>query len=68
MMSQNLLDHVVTRALYHFTDLIQYVSSILLIDIHYVSTIFYILSSNRFMQSTEICDVQRSFPCVNFVF
>ncbi len=43
-----------TRALYRFTDLIQYVSLILLIDIRYVSTIFYILSLNRSIQPTEI--------------
>ncbi len=58
---------VTTRALYRFTDLIQYVSSILLIDIQCVSMIFYILSSNRYIQPTEICDVERSFPCLNFV-
>ncbi len=51
-------------ALYRFTDPIRYVSSILLIDIRYVSTIFSILSSNSSIQPTEICDVERSFPWV----
>ncbi len=56
-----------SRALYRFTDPIRYVSSILLIDIRYVSTIFYILSLNSSIQPPEICDVEWSFPCVNFV-
>ncbi len=57
----------ITRALYRFTDPIRYVSSILLINIRYVSTVFSILSSNRSIQPTEIWDVEWSFPCVNFV-
>ncbi len=57
---------VTSRALYGFTDPKRYVSFILLIDIQYVSTIFSI-SSNRSIQPTEICDVERSFPCINFV-
>ncbi len=56
-----------TRALYRFTDPIRYVSSILSVNIQYVSMIFSILSSNRSIQTTEICDVEQSFPCVNFV-
>ncbi len=58
---------IIIRAVYHCTDPIWYVSSILLIDIRYISTIFSILSSNRSIQPTEICDVEKSFPCVNFV-
>ncbi len=47
-------------SLYRFTDPIRYVSSIILIDNRYVSTIFYILSLNRSIQPTEICDVEQS--------
>ncbi len=63
-------------ALYRFTDPIRYLSSILLIDIRYVSTIFSILSSNRSIQTwifiitksnqPEICNVERSFPLYYF--
>ncbi len=40
---------------------------ICIVDIRYVSTIFYILSLTVSIQPTEICDVERLFPCINFV-
>ncbi len=57
----------ISRALYHFTHPIRYISSIFLNDIQYISTIFSILSSNKSIQPTEICEDERSFPCIKFV-
>ncbi len=55
---------MVISALHHFTVLIQYVSSILSIDIQYASQ--YVLHYHQIgLKPTEICDIEWSFPCGN---
>ncbi len=53
-------------ALYRFTDPIQYVSSILSIDIRYVSQYFPHYHQIG-LKPTEICDVEQTFPGINFM-
>ncbi len=52
------------EGLYRFTDPIRYVSLILLIDIRFVFGMYH----NIFcLKPSEISDVERRFPCVNFM-
>ncbi len=57
---------VSNSALHCLTDPIRYVSSILSIDIRYVSRYFPHYHQIG-LKPTEICDVERSFPGVNFM-
>ncbi len=63
---QQWLKNNITSSLHRITDPIQYVSSILSINIRYVSR-YFLHYCQIGLKTTKICDVERSFPGGNFM-
>ncbi len=59
-------DDTINSALHRITDPIRYVSSILSINIRYVSR-YFLHYRQISLKPTEICDFERSFPGGNFM-